>query len=406
MTTEIDFEALFDAAPNPYLVVDADLVVRYANRAYLKVTGRSSAELVGRCLPEAFPDNARDRQTVRDLEASMRRVLATGQPEALGLRRYDIPVPDRPGVFEERWWSEAHVPVPGPDGRVGWIIELSEDVTGFVVPMREREPGDRVEAVGGEVYARARELHALTEQLRQDHAWDREVAVTLQQAMLADADLARHRNIAVRYLPAAKSMNVCGDWYDVVELPPDRYSVAIGDVVGHGLKAAAVMGMLRSALSAAIRAVPSPAQALEVVGLYARSVDGALGTTVAKVLVDPRTRLIIYSLAGHPPPVLLHRTGSFELLDQAVDPPLAVRPEHVPRPQASTIYTPGDTLVLYTDGLIERRGEDIDAGLARLTDALIRCAALDQERIADTVLSDLDVAEGGADDIALVVIRL
>ncbi|MDQ0938611.1 serine phosphatase RsbU (regulator of sigma subunit) [Streptomyces sp. V1I1] len=103
----------------------------------------------------------------------------------------------------------------------------------------------------------------------------------------------------MRYLPASGSLNVCGDWYDVVDLPPDRYSIAIGDVVGHGLQAAAVMGMLRSALSAAIRAVPSPAQALEVLGLYARAVDGALASTVVKVLIDPRSRLI-RALRGNP----------------------------------------------------------------------------------------------------------
>ncbi|WP_425265222.1 PP2C family protein-serine/threonine phosphatase [Streptomyces regalis] len=100
--------------------------------------------------------------------------------------------------------------------------------------------------------------------------------------MLQDPDLSRHDdNIAVRYLPATQSLNVCGDWYDVADLPPDRYAVA-GDVVGHGLRAAAVMGMFRNALSAAIRAIPSPAQALEVLGLYAR--------------------LIIYSNAGQPAP--------------------------------------------------------------------------------------------------------
>lgn len=123
------------------------------------------------------------------------------------------------------------------------------------------------------------------------------------------------------------------------------------------------MGMLRSALSAASRAVAGPAGALEVLGMYARSVDGALAATAVSVLVDTRSRLLVYSSAGHPPPVLLHADGACELLDQATDPPLGARPEHVPRPQAGISYRPGDTLVLYTDGLIERRDEDIDSGL-------------------------------------------
>jgi serine phosphatase RsbU (regulator of sigma subunit) len=159
---------------------------------------------------------------------------------------------------------------------------------------------------------------------------------------------------------------------------------------------------VRSALSAVIRAIPSPAQALEVLGLYARSMEGATAATAVKVLIDTRSRLIIYSNAGHPPPVLLRGDGTCELLDQATDPPLGARPHHVPRPQAGLSYTPGDTLVLYTDGLIERRGEDIDVGLTRLTTALAQDRTLAPDRLADALLTRLAVA----DDIALVIIRL
>lgn len=196
--------------------------------------------------------------------------------------------------------------------------------------------------MAAELYARAQELQRLNRELVQAHARERQVAVTLQEAMLTVPDLDHHAdNIAVRYLPATASLNVCGDWYDVVDLPPDRFAAAVGDVVGHGLHAAAAMGMLRSALSAVIRAIPSPAQAMEVLGLYARSVEGATAATAVKVLIDTRSRLMIYSNAGHPPPVLLHRDGTCELLDQATDPPLGARPYHVPRPQAGLAYTPG-----------------------------------------------------------------
>lgn len=260
--------------------------------------------------------------------------------------------------------------------------------------------------MAADLYARARELHRLNQELRQAHAREQQVAITLQEAMLSVPDLDRHTNIAVRYLPATASLNVCGDWYDVVDLPPDRYAVAVGDVVGHGLHAAAIMGMLRSALSAVIRAIPSPAQALEVLGLYARSVDGAMAATAVKVLIDTRSRLIIYSNAGHPPPILLHTDGTCEQLDQATDPPLGTREHHVPRPQAGLPFRPGDTLVLYTDGLIERRGEDIDVGLDRLTTALAQDRTLAPDLLADALLTRLDVAGGASDDIALVIIRL
>ncbi|TDB88656.1 serine/threonine-protein phosphatase, partial [Actinomadura sp. KC216] len=98
--------------------------------------------------------------------------------------------------------------------------------------------------------------------------------------------------------------------------------------------------------------------------------------------------------------------GGCELLDQGTDPPLGVRELHVPRPQASIQYRPGDTFVLYTDGLIERRGEDIDTGLNRLAGSLADCARLGTEELADTLLDRLGVADGGADDIALIIARL
>ncbi|MCT7356090.1 SpoIIE family protein phosphatase [Streptomyces sp. 15-116A] len=412
MTADIDFTAFFDATPSPYLVLDADLVIRYVNPAYLTATGRTRDDLVGRHFFDALPENPGvldDEQ--RSPRESLLRVLDTGRPDTLVLQRHDMTSPGRPGEFEERWWSEIHTPLRGPDGTVKWIVQRAEDVTAFVLSRRVGELTDaftdREKGMAAELYVRARELSRLNQELREAHARERQVAVTLQGAMLSVPDLDRHRDtIAVRYLPAATSLNVCGDWYDVVDLPPDRYAAAVGDVVGHGLRAAAVMGMLRSALSAVIRAIPSPAQALEILGLYARSLDGATAATAVKVLIDTRSRLIIYSNAGHPPPVLLHPDGSCELLDKATDPPLGARPHHVPRPQAGLPFTPGDTLVLYTDGLIERRGEDIDEGLARLTTALAQRTALAPSRLADALLAALDVADGAADDIALVIIRL
>ncbi|MFF4757030.1 PP2C family protein-serine/threonine phosphatase [Streptomyces sp. NPDC001292] len=407
MSLDIDFEAFCDAAPSPYLVLDMDLVIRYVNPAYLQITGRTREELIGKYFFDALPENpGAPEDGAEHLKASLLDVLGAGKPDTLTLHRYDLPFPDEPGRFEERWWSEVHTPVPGPDGNVKWIVQQADDVTAFVHSLRAPQLTECDKGIAAELYVRARELHRLNQELSQAHARERQVAVTLQEAMLDDADLLRFDNIAVRYLPATTSLNVCGDWYDIVDLPPDRYSVAVGDVVGHGLHAAAVMGMLRSALSAAIRALPSPAQALEILGLYARSMEGATAATAVKVLVDPRTRLIIYSNAGHPPPVLLHCDGTCELLDQATDPPLGARPHHVPRPQASVSYARGDTLVLYTDGLIERRGEDIYIGLARLTDVLAQATTLAPGRLADTLLARLEVTNGGSDDIALVVIRL
>jgi serine phosphatase RsbU (regulator of sigma subunit) len=132
-----------------------------------------------------------------------------------------------------------------------------------------------------------------------------------------------------------------------------------------------------------------------------------MNTTSINALVDPDSRLITYSNEGHPPPVLLHADGECELLDQVLDPPLGARPQHVPCSQAGHPYLPGDTLVLYTDGLIERRGEDIDVGLDRLIATLRRHRTRDPELLADALMSELGVGSGLArDDIALIVVGL
>ncbi|MFC7259815.1 SpoIIE family protein phosphatase [Streptomyces lutosisoli] len=413
MTPQIDYRALFAATPSPYLVLGPDLIIVDVNEAYLRATGRSWEALVGQHLFDAFPDNPADpgADGVRNLDASLRRVLHSKKPDTMAVQKYDIPVTGRPGVFEERWWSPINTPVLAPDGQVAWIIHRVEDVTAFVLShtSRTRTGGGALserEVIEAELYTRARELQRLNEKLRVAHARERQVALTLQEAMLRSPDLAGHRDVAVRYLPAVGSLNVCGDWYDVVDLPNACIGVAVGDVVGHGLEAAAVMGMLRSALSAAVRAVDGPANALEVLGLYARSVEGALVTTVALAVIDTSSCRITYSSAGHLPPVLLHPDGTSQLLDRATDPPLGARLDHVPRPQADLPYAPGDTLVLYTDGLIERRGEDIDAGLHRLTDALAHYARLSPELLADALLARLGVAGGARDDIALIIVSL
>lgn len=408
---EIDYQALFAVTPSPYMVLGPDLVIVDVNEAACQVTGRTRADLLGWYLFDAFPDNPADpdAEGVRNLHASVRRVLRSKEPDTMAPQKYDIPVADQPGVFEARWWSAINTPVLGPDGQVTWIIHRGEDVTAFILSHpRPREGGalGDVEAMEVELYARACDLQRLNEELRQAHARERQVALTLQEAMLRSPHLARHRDIAVRYLPAVGSLNVCGDWYEVVDLPGNRFAVAVGDVVGHGLEAAAVMGMLRSALSASVRALEQPARALDVLGLYARYVEGALASTVVQAVVDTRARRITYSSAGHPPPVLLHQDGTCDLLDQATDPPLGARPEHVPRPQADLPYTPGDTFVLYTDGLVERRGEDIDASLQRLTDALACYARYSPERLADALLAHLGLSSGARDDIALIVLRL
>ncbi|AZM50882.1 protein phosphatase [Streptomyces sp. WAC 06738] len=383
-----------------------DLLYLDANEAYCSTTGRSRSQLIGRSVLDVFPDNPDDPEAsgTRNVTASLRRVAATGQRDAMALQRYDVEVPGRPGVWEERYWSPVNVPVFAPDGTVALLLHRVEEVTELI---RARGGADRTQVLEADLYTRARELQEVNESLRLAHAREREVALRLQEAMLpAPSPLAHHR-AAVRYRPAVASLNVCGDWYDIADRPGgDGTVVAVGDVVGHGLRAAGVMGQLRSALSAASLVADGPAQALEVLGRYARTVDAAATATAAAVFIDWAGRSLTYSSAGHLPPVLWRPDGTVTYLDQATDPPLGVRPERSARPEARAEFTEGCVLVLYTDGLVERRYEDIDVGLARLADSIARHGAGDPERLADALLADLVPSAGLTDDTALVVVRL
>ncbi|MFI6457008.1 PP2C family protein-serine/threonine phosphatase [Streptosporangium amethystogenes] len=406
--SEIDYEAVFQALPSAVALFTTDLVYADVNEAFLSSMGRTRDQVVGRHLADAFPNDPKNPTVtgMRQLQDSLRWVATTGYRDAMTLHRYDVEYPDRSGIWEQRYWSPINVPVFGPDGRVALLLHREEDLTELIRTRGGRGSADRATVLEAELFARARELQEVNERLRQAHAREREVALSLQQAMLPAPGPLRHHCSAVRYRPAVGALNVCGDWYDLVDLPGDRIAVAVGDVVGCGLAAAGVMGQLHSALSAASRVADGPAQALHVLDLYARSVDGAESTTTVLSLIDCTNRTIAYSSAGHPPPALLHPDGAVDFLDQATDPPLGARPEHAPRPQAEIAFTEGATLVLYTDGLIERRGEDIDVGLARLADSLTRHQGADPETLADALLTDLIPPAGATDDTALVILRL
>ena len=404
---DIDYAAVFHALPGMVALLTPDLVYVEANEDFLRMSGRTREQLIGRYLFDVFPDNPDDPAATgsRNLQMSLQRVIASGERDTMALQRYDVESPERPGEWEERYWSPINAPILSPDGQVVLLLHRVEEVT-ELIKARGREGGGRTRVLEAELYARARELQEVNERLRESHAREREVALALQEAMLPSPRPVGHHRAAVRYRPALGSLNVCGDWYDLVDLPGDRIGVAVGDVVGHGLRAAGVMGLLRSALSAASRVADGPAQALDVLGLYARYVDGAENTTVVKTFIDWDTHTLTYSSAGHPPPALLRIDGTVTFLDQATDPPLGARPDHVPRPQATIGFTEGDTLVLYTDGLVERRREDIDTGLTRLADSLTRHRTADPEQLADIILLELLPAAGATDDTAFVIVRL
>ncbi|MER5431999.1 SpoIIE family protein phosphatase [Streptomyces sp. NPDC002588] len=405
---QIDYAAVFRALPGMVALLTPELVYADANDDFLRLAGRTREQLLGRYIFDVFPENPNDPAAAgrRETEASMLRTVATGERDTMALLRYDIEDPERPGHWQEHYWSPVNAPVLGPDGQVVLIVHRVEEVTELIRVFGGPGDDSRARVLEAELYTRARELQEVNERLRRAHAHEREVALALQAAMLPAPGPAGEHAAAVRYRPAVGALNVCGDWYDLVDLPGGNLAIAVGDVVGHGLAAACTMGQLRSALSAACRVADGPAQALEALGLYARFVEGAEATTVVTTFIDWDSHTITYSCAGHPPPALVDPDGTVTFLDRATDPPLATRPEHLPRPQAHLPFTEGSTLVLYTDGLVERRTEDIDTGLARLAGSLAHHRHAAPETLAEALLTDLLPPTGDTDDTALVVLRL
>ncbi len=233
-----------------------------------------------------------------------------------------------------------------------------------------------------------------------------DIATTLQRSLLPAAmpELAGLA-LAAEYLPGAVGTSAGGDWYDVVELDGDRIAIAVGDVVGQGPSAAAVMGQLRSALSAALLQGCPPAAALELLDRFAARLPGALASSAACLVVDRASGRVRWARAGHPP-ALLVTGGDVTLLDGAGSGPVLGVPGRVAYTEGSAQVAPGTTLLLYTDGLVERRGEALDAGLARITEAARRHAAADPGRLVQRLLGEVLADSDQPDDVAVIAVRV
>ena len=228
-----------------------------------------------------------------------------------------------------------------------------------------------------------------------------DVAVTLQRAVLGPTSLPA--GFAVHYEPATGTLEVGGDWYDVVDLPDGRYGVVVGDVVGRGLDAAAVMGQLRSAGRALLLESHSPAHVLTALDRFAALVPGARVSTVFCAVIDPHDGSVHYSSAGHPPAIVVQADGTSCFLEKASSLPLAVVDDLI-RPEADVILPPQATLLLYTDGLVERREEALDEGMARAVEALTAGRHLPPEELAE-LLTERLLTDAPDDDVAFLLYR-
>ncbi|WP_231748800.1 SpoIIE family protein phosphatase [Mycobacterium sp. M26] len=230
----------------------------------------------------------------------------------------------------------------------------------------------------------------------------RETALALQHSILGPADLPE--GFAVRYQPASRPLQVGGDWYDVVDLEDGRIALVVGDCVGHDLTAATVMGQLRSACRALLLEKSSPAATLAGLDRFAARLPGAQCTTAFCAVLDPETGELTYSSAGHPPPILVDIDGRTTLLEDGHSISLGIRPQQV-RPQAQVTVPAQATLLLYTDGLVERRRRSLDDGITDAADLIRADSALDLDSLADRIMSKLAPSGGYQDDVALLLYR-
>jgi serine phosphatase RsbU (regulator of sigma subunit)/anti-sigma regulatory factor (Ser/Thr protein kinase) len=231
------------------------------------------------------------------------------------------------------------------------------------------------------------------------------IAETLQRSVLP-ASLPRVEGIqlAARYVPGTAELEVGGDWFDAVTLAHGRLGLVVGDVVGKGVQAAATMAQLRNALRAFAFERLKPASTLAQLNRLADEVLETAFATVAYVVVDPEAGICRYTSAGHPPPFVVYPDGTVETLEGARGLPLGTVPDAQYR-QAVVDVPAGSVLLLYTDGLVERRSRPLDEGLELLRTA-VQHGPRDPELLVEHVLQRMVGTEERGDDIALLAVRI
>jgi len=279
-------------------------------------------------------------------------------------------------------------------------------VLGIGFPSEPRVPSwvianlDEIASSWSDVYQRAVAAIERARIAEREH----DIAIALQHAMLGQPDPARWAEWGAAYRPADGTLEVGGDWYDVIDLGDRRVGVVVGDVVGHHLTAAAAMGQLRSAVRALAPTEDDPAQLLTRLDDIVEHIDGAMSATMLYGVLDCGTGIFRYSGAGHLPPLLVTVDGEAEYLEDGRNVPLGGFVTR-PRETASAHVSVQDWLVLYSDGLVERRGESLDVGLDRLLRAAQNGRLNDAPGLCNHVVSRLLANVTQRDDIAVLAVR-
>jgi serine phosphatase RsbU (regulator of sigma subunit)/anti-sigma regulatory factor (Ser/Thr protein kinase) len=277
-------------------------------------------------------------------------------------------------------------------------------VLGFMVLMRRPDRAqfdDMDRTTGAELAARA----GLVLDNARMYTYQENVADTLQDSMLPQVSPRMPGcDIATRYLPGTRLGRIGGDWFDTIKLPGSRTALVVGDVMGHGLNSAAMMGQLRTAVQTMATMETPPAQLLRNLDDLARRLGDNYLATCLYAVYDPIRGELTLANAGHIPPVLVRaEDGRSELLHLPTGAPIGVG--GVPFETIRVKVAPGDRLVLCTDGLVEVRGSDIGEGLAALCESAAHPAA-SMDDACDTIIRALNTHGGRKDDVALLMARL
>ncbi|MEV0317665.1 SpoIIE family protein phosphatase [Streptomyces sp. NPDC050658] len=265
-------------------------------------------------------------------------------------------------------------------------------------------PVDALKDGGVLVFAADVTDHAeAAERLRASERTQRETAVTLQRSLLPqELEQPDDLRIAATYQPGGTEAAVGGDWYDVITLGGGRTALVIGDVMGRGVRAAAVMGQLRTAVRAYARLDLPPHEVLQLLDGLAAEIDASQIATMVYAVHDPNEGSLVYASAGHLPILVRDESGTIHRAEEPTGPPLGTGGWlHT---SGSVPLGPGSTAVLYTDGLVERRSEDIDEGVAALERALAGATGTPQV-VCDRLIRALGVTADHDDDVAVLVLQ-
>jgi PAS domain S-box-containing protein len=361
--SEASFRDLADTAPAMMWTTDDEGLVTFVNEGWLRFTGTTLEQELGASWQlGVHPEDAEVTLSTWDEARRERRSWE---------REYRLL--HHSGAY--RWIVDRGVPrYEGGrfSGYVGTAIDIHDRKT--------------MEARLFEVYQR-----------------EHKIAETLQRSLLPERlPQIEGVELAARYLPGARGASIGGDWYDVLERPDGRVALVVGDVVGHGLRAAAAMGQLRNAVRAYGLVEASPSEVVARINRLVMSGVEEVMATVLYLVLDRETGELSFSAAGHPPPLVLAPDGP-RFLEGGRSVPIGASDPAVFR-EASAVLPPGSSLLLYTDGLVERRDEALDRRLDKL--AAVAGAAdgpLDAlcERVIEVVLGQ---GEPG-DDVALLAVR-